>query len=81
MIGATRTWATLARRRFGLVAASDRRLLDVDTNRHLGKPVALIVNRMAPNIKRARAGHGTIGGRIRLPSARTGNNEGGGERR
>jgi hypothetical protein len=60
MIGATRTWATLARRRFGLGSASDGRLLDVDFNYHLGQPVAPIVNRMAPKIKRARRSHGTI---------------------
>jgi hypothetical protein len=65
MIGATRTWATLARRRFGLRSALDERLLDVDFNCHLVQPVAQIVNKMAPKIKRARRSHGTIRDRIR----------------
>jgi hypothetical protein len=78
MIGATRTWATLARRRFGLRSTSDGRLLDVDFNCHLGEPVAQIVNKMAPKIKRARRSHGTIRDLIRLPLARTCNNKSGG---
>jgi hypothetical protein len=60
MIGATRTWATLARRRFGLRSVSDGWLLDVDFNCHLGQRVAPIVNKMAPKIKRSHRSHGTI---------------------
>jgi hypothetical protein len=78
MIGATRTWATLARRRFGLRSASDGRLLDVDFNYHLGQRVAQIVNKMAPKIKRAHRSHDTIRGLIRLSLARMCNNQSGG---
>jgi hypothetical protein len=59
-MGATRTCAALILRPFGQGPASDERLFDVGPNCHPGQPVALIVNRTAPNIKRARRCHGTI---------------------
>jgi hypothetical protein len=80
MIGATRTWAAPALRLFEWSPPSDGRLFDVDPNGHPGQSVAQIVNRMAPNIKRARRSDGTIRNLIRLPGAPTlaRRNQGGG---